>query len=49
MDFGQLRRKSHDDAWKAASANQLMEMEEILMAMEGGAEALPYIKERLLA
>ncbi len=49
LSFGKLRAKSHDEAWKAASTNGSMKIEDILSAMEGGKEALPYIEERLLS
>ena len=49
LGFGALRRKSHDEAWKAASTNAFMKIESIISAMEGGKEALPYLKERMLA
>ena len=49
LSFGQLRHQSHDDAWKAASTNGSMKIEEIVSAMEGGPEALPYLRERMLA
>lgn len=49
LTFDALRRKSHDDAWKAASTNAFMKIEDIITAMEGGKEALPYLKERMLA
>jgi uncharacterized phage-associated protein len=48
LNFGQLRDKSHDDAWKAASTNGAMTLEDIVSAMEGGKAALPYIQDRLL-
>ena len=49
LSFGQLRRKSHDDAWKASSTNEFMKIEDIISAMEGGQDALPYLQERILA
>jgi len=49
LSFGQLRDQSHDDAWKAASTNGPMKIEEIISAMQGGVEALPHLRERMLA
>lgn len=49
LSFPEIRDLSHDDAWKAASTNGPMDIEEIVSAMEGGKEALPYLRERMLA
>jgi uncharacterized phage-associated protein len=49
LSFAALKAKSHDEAWKAASTNAFMKIEDIISAMEGGKEALPYLQERMLA
>ena len=49
LSFGELKALSHDDAWKAASTNGPMQIEDIIRAMDGGEEALPHLRERMLA
>lgn len=49
LSYGEIRDLSHDDAWQAASSNGPMEIEAIISAMDGGKEALPYLRERMLA
>ena len=47
MSFKQLADYSHDPAWQVAPSNRPMSIESIISAMEGGEEALPYLKERM--
>lgn len=49
LSFGRLRDLSHDEAWKAASTNQFMKLEDIVKAMDGGEEAWPHLQERIVA
>ena len=49
LSFKKLRDLSHDAAWKAASTNRFMDIEDIVKATDGGADAWPYLQERMLA
>ena len=49
LSFGELRDLSHDEAWKAASSNGPMKIEDIVSAMDGGQDALPYLQDRMTA